>query len=131
MKLFLFTVIVFLSISSKAQSGVPLQSQWVIAYFYKNDTAYYPKEKNAYVALEDTTFSGKAGCREINGKMLASKNAIKIYSIYSDKIFCINSKDATLFISHLLKANQYTINGGELILYYNKQKLMVLESWRD
>jgi heat shock protein HslJ len=131
MKLFLFIVIVFLSTSSKAQPGVPLQSQWSIAFFYKNDTAHYPQHKTCSISFADTSFTGKAGCRDIDGKMLAANNTIKIYSINSNKIFCRNTPEAVLFLSYLLKANQYTINGGELTLYHNKQKLMVLESWRN
>jgi heat shock protein HslJ len=128
----LFIGIILLSISKNgfSQNGVSINAQWIIAHYYQNDSVIYPPEKNCYISIEDSIFDGKAGCRNINGKLKITEQKIQILKINSKNLICKNSKLATLFIANLLKANRYSINAAELTLYCNKKILMVLESWR-
>jgi heat shock protein HslJ len=113
-----------------AQKGVSINSHWIIAHYFKKDSIHYPLEKNCYFTIIDSTFEGKAGCRDFSEKILIKAEQLRISSIKSNNLFCKKNSSSALFMAYLLKANKYSINAAELTLYYFNTKLMVLESWR-
>jgi heat shock protein HslJ len=76
------------------------------------------------------SFSGNDGCNVINGKVIVENDAISFRNIIRTQMACENMEDGAVFVNNLMTINRYEINGGELLLYKDKQLIMTLESLR-
>ena len=119
--------------SPKNESGLSISNQWILSSFPKDVLYNKPIEKNSYFTISQNKkeINGNTGCNSFGGAVFISGNKILFSNLYQTEKYCAEiDAQEQLFMQQLMKANQFRIQGAELMLYDKEKLLMTLESYR-
>jgi heat shock protein HslJ len=90
--------------------------------------ADYPKGLPDAIFTADNKISGNGGCNRFGGSYtLDAEGKLVISQLMSTKMFC-QGVDEDSYIKALTRANRAKIEGKNLVLYYENEKVLVFAS---
>lgn len=95
-----------------------LMGGWTIVTMRRQSQMQEEQLSNVYILFtSDSTFTGKAGCNNMNGRYVLKGTSIKFSDIITTKMACDKLEQETAFLQLLQNTvSAYTVNNNQLLL---------------